>query len=122
MHPDIENIRRDFVRLAEIAEDKSVFRQTRIVAGYRRDYGTGVVVWQTGLWQPRDLFAEPTLPLSIDHGFVADNIIHVGSSTRAGKAEKIHLNWRGTIGKNRGRRVLRVPHQIDRNIDFQPAD
>src|ERR1700733_11703858 len=118
-HPDAEYVGCDLPVVVEAAEDKTLLRKPDFLSRWRPlgDPPLGVVNL-IAIRQVNDLLCIKRLMFERRHRLVGDNIVNELGPHRAGKAEIAYLDRRWTIRKNAEPKILRVPLQINRNVDL----
>ena len=69
-----------------------------------------------------DLFRIELLLPEWDHNVVCNNVVNVRRAHRSRIAKVVYLDRRGSLSKNIRARTFGKPHQIDSDVDFEPAN
>src|SRR5262249_45358134 len=119
-HPDIKHRRCDLVTVVKRTENKPCLGQTSICPCWCMfaDSPLGIVRL-IGIREVCDFLSVKRMLIFRDNEAVGQNIIDIIDAHRTRISKKVDLNRSGAKRKNPGATTVRVPLQIQCNIDFQ---
>ena len=120
--PRVEHLGRQLVRLVEAAQHQCVFGQAAGRAPRRRGPRALPVVGLVRARHLRDLFAEVRGVRERRDHRVADHVVDVVGTGRAGKPEPAHLHRRRPRGQQLEAAVARMALQVDEDVDAVGAN